>query len=114
MEIRTEADLKAGAIRWLRDQAKEPQPVFWARVGITQSTGCRYERGMMSPPKPVRLLLYAVYVAGLDLDSSTIEGAEKVARLGQLQGSEQAKQKAETAQAALQHLQAAGKLLNNL
>lgn len=113
MEIRTETDLNAQSARWLRDRAKEPQHTFWARVGVTQATGCRYEGGA-TIPKPVRMLLYAVYVAGVELDSSTPEGAEKVARLAQLQASEDAGKKAEAAQAALSHLKAAGKLLNNL
>ena len=113
MEILTESDITSDVALRLRENAKESQTTFWARVGVTQSTGCRYEGGA-TIPKPVRMLLYAVYVAGVELDSSTPEGAEKVMRLAQLQASEDAVKKAEAAQEALSHLKAAGKLLNNL
>jgi predicted transcriptional regulator len=45
------------AMRWNRmlNQAE-----FWARVGVTQSAGSRYESGRV-PPKPVRILLDIAY-----------------------------------------------------
>lgn len=113
MEIRTEEDINAASARWLRERTAENQKTFWERVGMTQASGCRYERGYPIP-KPVRRLLFATYVAGVDLDSSTPEGGEKVVRLAQMQASEKAGQMAEAMKAVQSHLDAAGKLLNNL
>lgn len=113
MEILTESDITSDVALRLRENAKESQTTFWARVGVTQSTGCRYEGGA-TIPKPVRMLLYAVYVAGVELDSSTPEGATKVKLLGILQTSEDAKAKSYAAKAAMLHLDEACKLLNNL
>lgn len=42
------------------------QQEFWARIGVTQSGGSRYETGR-SMPKPVRELLRLVHVEQLDL-----------------------------------------------
>lgn len=113
MKILTEADIGSDAALALREQVKESQATFWARVGVTQATGCRYERGAPIP-KPVRMLLYAVYMAGITVDSSTPESASKVHLLGQLQSREDAQEKANAAKSAMQHLDAARKLLNSL
>lgn len=37
------------------------QAEFWARVGVTQSGGCRYEISGRDIPKPVTLLLEVAY-----------------------------------------------------
>lgn len=114
MEIRTEEDINAASAIWLRERAKEPQHTFWPRVGVKQATGCRYEGGFSKIPKPVRRLLFATYVAGVDLDASTPYGGEKVMRLAHMQASENADHIAETMKAARSHIEAAGTLLNNL
>ena len=38
---------------------KESQRRFWARFGVTQYTGSRYERDRRGMPPPVRILLTA-------------------------------------------------------
>lgn len=42
------------------------QQEFWARIGVTQSGGSRYETGR-TMPKPVQELLRLVYVEKMDL-----------------------------------------------
>lgn len=42
------------------------QQEFWARVGVTQSGGSRYESGRIMP-KPVKELLRLVHVEQIDL-----------------------------------------------
>ena len=37
------------------------QTKFWSRLGVSQSTGSRYENGRRMP-KPVRLLLGIIYL----------------------------------------------------
>lgn len=44
----------------LRGEAGLNQTEFWARVGVTQSGGSRYENGR-KPAKPVRMLLALAY-----------------------------------------------------
>lgn len=45
----------------LRAQTGLTQYEFWKRIGVTQSTGCRYEKSR-SMPVSVQLLLKLVYV----------------------------------------------------
>lgn len=89
MNITTEADITAEALKELRKQSGEIQRSFWARVGVTQAGGSRYESGQIPLPKPLRLLVFANYVAGLDLDSSTEEGGAKVIAMGKAFNSKQ-------------------------
>lgn len=114
MEIRTEEDINGASALWLRERAGQNQTQFWERVGMTQGAGCRYERGLSQIPKPVRRLVFATYVAGVDLDTSTAEGGEKVMRLAKLQASENAAQVAATMKTVQTHLDAAGQLLKSL
>jgi transcriptional regulator with XRE-family HTH domain len=51
-------------------KSKLNQTDFWAKVGVTQSGGSRYENGR-TPPVAVRALLRAVYVLKLDLNALT-------------------------------------------
>ena len=43
------------------------QSDFWARIGVTQSGGSRYESGR-ALPKPVRELVRLVYLRGVPLE----------------------------------------------
>lgn len=42
------------------------QSVFWAKLGVSQSGGCRYESGR-ALPRPVLHLYRLVYIQGIDL-----------------------------------------------
>lgn len=44
----------------IRERSGLSQRDFWERIGVTQSTGSRYERGRPIP-EPVRLLLTIAY-----------------------------------------------------
>lgn len=92
MNIKTEKDITGAAAKALREQAGETQTAFWRSVGLTQSGGSRYEGGQ-TIPKPVRMLIFIRYVAGLKMDLSSPEGAEQIVRLANLQASELAPQK---------------------
>lgn len=48
-------------VRWLRQSLHESQTEFWARFGVTQSQGSRFEQGCWMPP-PVAILL-ALYLS---------------------------------------------------
>lgn len=89
MEVKTETDITGAAAKALREQAGLTQRAFWEPMGITQSGGCRYEAGH-PVPRPIRILVFANYVAGLRIDASTTEGAASLVRLGRLQASEAA------------------------
>ena len=49
-------------LRQLRISKRESQATFWARFGVTQSSGSRFETGLGVPP-PVALLV-KLYVSG--------------------------------------------------
>lgn len=89
MDIKTANDLDQAAVTHIRKQAGLTQKAFWEPLGITQSAGCRYESGAPIP-KPIRILVFVNYVAGLRIDASTREGAACLMRLARLQASEAA------------------------
>ena len=47
-------------IKLFRQKHSMSQAEFWARIGVTQSGGSRYESGR-TIPRPVQLLLHVVY-----------------------------------------------------
>ncbi len=49
-------------LRRLRIRKRESQEKFWSRFGVTQSSGSRFETGVVIPP-PVAILL-RLYVSG--------------------------------------------------
>ena len=49
-------------LRRLRIRKRESQEKFWSRFGVTQSSGSRFETGVVIPP-PVAILL-RLYVNG--------------------------------------------------
>ena len=55
------------------------QSEFWAKVGVTQSGGSRYENGR-NPPVPVQRLLYLVFLTGA-MDAITAEQREAFSAL---------------------------------
>jgi transcriptional regulator with XRE-family HTH domain len=115
-QIRTEQDVTGEAAKALRESCGLSQKAFWSVVGLTQSGGCRYERGNRLP-KPIRILLFITYVAELKIDASTPTGAADIRRLAQLQASESAPS-AETIGAALitakGHIRRASNALANI
>lgn len=50
-------------LRRLRIRKRESQEKFWSRFGVTQSSGSRFETGVVIPP-PVAILL-RLYVNGM-------------------------------------------------
>ena len=50
-------------LRRLRIRKRESQEKFWSRFGVTQSSGSRFETGVMIPP-PVAILL-RLYMNGM-------------------------------------------------
>lgn len=59
----TEEKIDARAIR---SKMKMNQQQFWAKLGVTQSGGSRYESGR-NMPRPVRQLLRLVHVEQIDI-----------------------------------------------
>ena len=55
--------------RLIRRRLNLNQQDFWARIGVTQSGGSRYESGRRMP-KPVRELLRLVHIEGLELSAA--------------------------------------------
>lgn len=89
MHITTEKELDGPAAKQLREAAGLTQKDFWTQFGVTQSGGSRYEQGQQIP-KPLRILIFASYVAGVRLDASSATGAAELARLAKLQASQDA------------------------
>ena len=56
--------------RALREALGLNQSEFWAKVGVTQSGGSRYESGR-HVPKPTAVLAHCIYVAGKKIDART-------------------------------------------
>ena len=83
-QIHTERDVTGEAAKALRERRGLSQKAFWSAVGLTQSGGCRYERGNRLP-KPIRILLFITYVARLKIDASTPAGADELCKLASMQ-----------------------------
>jgi hypothetical protein len=68
--------IKAEELRKYRRSKRESQGLFWARFGVTQSRGSRFEKGA-EIPKPVAILL-ELYFNGVvtDGDLGTLRGAQ--------------------------------------
>lgn len=54
--------------RSLRRKMDLNQSEFWGRLGITQSSGSRYEDGR-KVPRAVAVLAHLVYIKGQDIDA---------------------------------------------
>jgi transcriptional regulator with XRE-family HTH domain len=66
--------------RQIRNRLSMNQQEFWARVGVTQSGGSRYESGRKMP-KPVRELLRLVHIEGIELANARRDDLEIAAFL---------------------------------
>lgn len=88
MNVKNEEGVTAEVAKALRREAKLPQWKFWAAVGVNQASGCRYENDKLERiPRSVRILLFAIYVVGLDIDATTEEGVARLFRLAQVRKS---------------------------
>ena len=81
--IANETEMVGAVAKSIRKSLALPQHKFWANVGIKQAGGCRYERGQQIP-QPVRILLFARYVVGLQMDATTPEGVAAMKRLARI------------------------------
>ena len=68
--------------RQIRQRLSMNQQEFWARIGVTQSGGSRYESGRKMP-KPVRELLRLVHIEGMQLANARRDDLEIIAYLKQ-------------------------------
>jgi transcriptional regulator with XRE-family HTH domain len=83
MNIKTERDITPEAARHLRKEAGLTQRDFWESVGSSQASGHWFETGKRHAiPKPIRMLVFLVYVAKLNFDVSRPEEADAVVHLG--------------------------------
>lgn len=62
-------------LRWLRQYLNETQTEFWARFGVTQSQGSRFEQGTGMPP-PVAILM-ALYLELKVSDADLVEARQQ-------------------------------------
>jgi transcriptional regulator with XRE-family HTH domain len=53
--------MKSEDVAALRTRLKMTQREFWKRVGMTQSAGCRYERGGRAIPNTMQMLITLAY-----------------------------------------------------
>ena len=84
--IKTAHDITGEVAKELRDALGLTQPEFWQPVCVSQSAGSRYESGAFEDMSgPIRVLLFARYVAEVNIDALTPEGAKNLRRLGRLQ-----------------------------
>lgn len=83
MVIRTENDITPSVARSLREKTGLTQKQFWESVGSNQPSGHWYERGKRRGiPRPIRILIFQRYVAGIDLDYSSPEEASAAISIG--------------------------------
>ena len=66
--------------RQIRNRLRMNQQEFWARIGVTQSGGSRYESGRKMP-KPVRELLRLVHIEGIQLSDAKADDTKIVGLL---------------------------------
>lgn len=62
MTTETTNEVTGAQAKELRIDAKMTQKEFWRSLGVTQGAGSRYEADEVEIPKPVQLLMHAMYV----------------------------------------------------
>src|SRR5690606_30740935 len=85
IEIKSEQDITGQVAAELRKAAGLKQVEFWSSVGYKHAgAGYTFEnsRRALGIPKPVRILIFLKYVAGLPIDVSTAEEAATVVKYG--------------------------------
>jgi hypothetical protein len=58
-------------LRQFRISKRESQATFWARFGVTQSSGSRFETGLLVPPPVAKLI--RLYVNGKLSDGDLLD-----------------------------------------
>lgn len=71
--------MKPEELRKYRRTKRESQGMFWARFGVTQSRGSRFEKGA-EIPKPVAILL-DLYFSGVVTDVDLATGRKVMSKL---------------------------------
>lgn len=84
MHITSEQEIDSKSAKILRAEFGLTQSEFWGRVGVQQSQGS-YLESNLTISKPLRILLFVNYVAGINLDVSTPEGVARLLKLAQRQ-----------------------------
>lgn len=116
MIVSTEKEITGEVAKALRERGGLTQKAFWNSIGITQSGGSRYEQVKLIP-KPVRILIYTMYVAGIRVDASSKAGADGLLKLAQLQASETSESSKEIGAKvldAMKHVKKAASILTAL
>lgn len=80
MSRQSVVQIKADELKKYRRSKRESQGLFWARFGVTQSRGSRFEKGA-EIPKPVAILL-ELYLSGVvtDGDLGPMRGSQASAK----------------------------------
>lgn len=74
------ANTRTMDVRDIRRKLGLNQQTFWARIGVTQSGGSRYESGR-NMPSSVRELVRLVYIENVDIQKIKREDVEVIAYL---------------------------------
>jgi predicted transcriptional regulator len=74
------SNTKTMDVRDIRHKLGLNQQMFWARLGVTQSGGSRYESGR-NMPRPVQELVRLVYIENVDIQKIKREDVEVIAYL---------------------------------
>ena len=111
--IASEKDINGAAAKALREEAGLTQKAFWNSMGLTQSGGSKYEQNNRIP-RPIRILIYTMYVAGIKVDATSKSGTEQLVRLAQLQASETSQKSSEVGAKIMQAMSHARKAANIL
>jgi hypothetical protein len=81
--IHTDKDITPEVAKELRISSRMTQRAFWESVGSNQASGHWFEVGKRKNiPRPIRTLIFLRYIAKLNLDVSTPEGAAAMLRVG--------------------------------
>lgn len=82
MTTDTANDITGAQAKELRMATGLKQKDFWRSLGVAQSAGSRYESEGMEIPKPVQLLMHAMYVNKSASNAAKVRrAAEKAVKL---------------------------------
>lgn len=78
--IETANDITGPVARQLRAVRGMSQREFWGAIGVQQAVSSKYENGLRLP-NAIKTLVFIRYVAGIEHDLSTVEGAAMLRQL---------------------------------